>query len=819
MEKLQEKYLTQLAKEKGTTVAKAAELMDVCIRMTAFKTGVDYNVVYNSIYEVEYLTSCLKVNCSTLELEECRKSCQCVEFEGKCHPKHFPWASKANENPDKYIEGPPSIPTDELLRIVKLASYLYYNYDGGGLTDNTFDALEYHLNKRLKLRGKRYEKIGAPPIEKIKAKLPYPMASLNKVKPGSKELLDFLALAKTPDIAKDGGALPAPRSIAFPALHSVLHSIAWSLKLDGVSGLAIYHDGKLDKLYTRGDGLTGGDVTYLKEFIKFPVLSKDVNIAVRGEFILPKRVWLEKYAGVESRAPQAYSNARSFVSAKVNSGHVSQGLEDIHFVAYELVNPDTKHLKSKGASPAKLTLIPKPSETFRELQKLGFEIVQNGLFKSPTVFDIITLYKDVRSSVSTEYYIDGLVLSIDETRFVSFPTGGASNPKHSVAFKMRLEEQIRKTKVLDVEWRKTRYGKLFPVVIFESVYTDGVRLHKASGHNAAHIRDWSMGKGTVIKVVRSGDVIPTIVDVEINNNIEPLLPIEAVTGPWYWKGHDIMLKDPDSDKTVQIKRIEHFFVTIGVPRLREKTIEKLWNAGYKDIKALTNAKPSDFIKIKGFGAKSSESHYKNIHEIMRRTRMDRYIPATTTFNIGIGRKLVKQLMRYHPTVLSEDSATIKTMLTKKKIPGFAAKRIENVSENVPKFREFLLSLNKEDIEYAMKKDEERRQKVKTGDFNPLIKGKTFVLTGFYGKVDLDLDDYLYDNLGNFSDAVTSSTEAVVAANIMDSSKKMIEAQKLGVKVLSLEEFKAAYNIPKKAGGSEDDVMEEAELGIRDDGDE
>ena len=218
MEELQEKYLTQLAKEKGVTKAKAAELMDICIRMTAFKTGLEYAEVYNLVYELEYMTSCLRTKCSELELEECRKSCQCVEFEGKCYPKYFEDAGKINDDPDSYIEkyplgGGKSMPTDVLLKMVKLASYLYYNYDGGGLDDNAFDALEYHLNKRLKLRGRRYEKIGAPPIEKIRVNLPFPMASLNKVKPGSRELMDFLAL---PDATQ---------------------GLSWSLKLDGVSGL------------------------------------------------------------------------------------------------------------------------------------------------------------------------------------------------------------------------------------------------------------------------------------------------------------------------------------------------------------------------------------------------------------------------------------------------------------------------------------------------------------------------------------------------------------------------------------------------------
>ena len=138
-------------------------------------------------------------------------------------------------------------------------------------------------------------------------------------------------------------------------------------------------------------------------------------------------------------------------------------------------------------------------------------------------------------------------------------------------------------------------------------------------------------------------------------------------------------------------------------------------------------------------------------------------------------------------------------------------------QNVPKFREFLLALNKQ-ILICNEKREEHRHLIKTGDFNPLIRGKTFVLTGFYGRMDFSLEDHIYDNLGNFSDTVTSSISAVIAANVMDSSKKMFEAQKLGVKVLSLEEFRKAYKVPSKAtdGGDDegDGEGDEAKLGIR-----
>lgn len=769
MEALAEKFLDQIAASKNITRARAAEMMDMCIKLVSAQLGLLFSDVYNAIYDLDYLKTCLRGDCSKMALDECEKSCHCVVYEGVCVPRYFKEADRMNEDPDKFVD---KLPTENLSKIVKLAAYLYYNYDGGGLTDNTFDALEYHLNKRLKMRGRRYEKIGSAPVDKIRAKLPVPMASLDKVKPGSRELLEFLLRGASGDA---GG-------------------IAWSLKLDGVSGLLVYRGGKIEKMYTRGDGTIGGDVTYLREYIKTPNLSKTEHksIMVRGEFILKRRLWEEKYTG-------SYSNARSFVSGKINSGHISQGLSDISFVAYEIV--------SFGGDDKKE--IPSPSKTFNILAGLGFEVVQHGHLDNPTVFDLITLYKSQRTP-SSEYFIDGLVISIDAPRPAVTAPG---NPKHSMAFKMRLEEQIRQTKVLGIEWRLSRYGRYVPVAMYESVYIDGARLHRASAFNAAHVRDWHLGKGSVIKVARSGDVIPTIVDVQINDGITPIYPPEVPR--WHWKGQDIVLDDPDSNRTVQIKRIEHFFATIGVPRLREKTIEKLWDAGFKTIKAITNAKPGDFIKIKGIGKKTSESHYKNIHEVMRHTRLDRYIPASTVLGLGIGRKLVKQLMRYHPSILEESPDVIRRMLKKKEIPGFGPKRIENIATHVPLFRDFLYDLNREDIEYAMKQDAQRRENLRSGKVNMKIRGKIFVTTGFYGHMDLAIEDEVYDSMGNFSDTVTSLTEAVIAANLLDVSKKMTEAQNLKVPVLSLDEFIRKYDIKagkrKDGEGDDGDDMETKEI--------
>lgn len=756
MEELSEKFLEYVSNEKKIDKGQASIFIDKCLKTVSAKLNIPYADVYNAIYNVDFLKPTIAKNCKDISIDECTSD-ECFQLDGKCYNKIFLDAEKMNADPDQYILNNVGS-TEKLAELVKVASYMYYNYKGGGITDNTFDAFEYHLKKRLQLKGRLYEKIGAPPVDKIKVKLPYPMNSLEKIKPGMRELTNFL-------------------SIATKTLKDRPIGLVWSLKLDGVSGMIVYKNGIPDKLYTRGDGIVGGDVTYLKEFITLPNLKgQEKNIVVRGEFIVSKRTWEEKYK-------ETYSNARSFVSGKINSGHVTQGLQDIRFVAYEIVDY--------------IGDLSEPSKSFKILEANGFEVVNNGKINDPNTFELITLYKNKRKE--SEYYIDGLVLSIDVNKQ---DLKIVNSPRQSLAFKMKLEEQIRSSKVINVEWNLSRYGRYVPVAIYESVYIDGVRLHRASAFNAAHVRDWNMGKGTVIKIIRSGDVIPTIIDVDVDEKIEPIFPPQEPK--WHWKGQDIILDDIDNNKQVQIQRITHFFKTIAVPRLRDKTIEKLWNAGYNTIQKITNAKPEDFIKIKGIGKKTSVSHYNNIHTIMRKTRLDRFIPASTTLELGIGRKLVKQLTRYYPGILEDDEETISRTLRKKEIPGFGVKRIANVAANIPKFKQFLYSLNKEDVEFAIKNDALRRETTKNNGYNPKIRGKTFVLTGFLGRTDYELEDYIYDHFGNFSSVVTSSTNAVISANLMEITTKMLTAEQMHIPVYSIDEFVKKYDVPYHVSKDDDD---------------
>jgi len=476
--------------------------------------------------------------------------------------------------------------------------------------------------------------------------------------------------------------------------------------------------------------------------------------------VIAKAKWLEKYS-------QSYANPRSFVSAKVNSGFTTLALMDIDFVAYQIMV-----YKSEKIAPI-------PTKAMKLLKLEGFEVVEYGVRENPTIFEFIELYKEKR--MSCPYLIDGLVLTAD----IELGT--------SVAFKMVLEEQIRSTKVVNVDWNISRYGRYVPVVVYEAIYIDGARFTRATGHNARHIQDWNLGRHTKIKILRSGDVIPQVKDVEIDASLVPIFPEEKYT--WHWDGADIVLDDIEGNREVQIARILHFFKTLGVKRLGEKTAEKLHDAGFVLPENIVSATTSELVKVKGIGKKTADFFYQSIRTQLASVPPDRLIVASTTFQSGIGRKLLKQLFRRLPRILDMSSKEIEKVLKKDKLPGFGPARIKSVVDGIPAFRKYLDGFMKDEISVTIDNYLARLDKLEQTGYNEAISGKKFVLTGFMGYVDYELEDYIYENQGDFATTITSDVAAVISSGVVEISKKMLDASALNVPVLTIQEFALRFAVP------------------------
>lgn len=641
-----------------------------------------------------------------------------------------------NNDPDAYIEG---LSTKKLKKLRDLAADLYYNKGDSGITDNSYDAIEWHLRKRLKKEYERSVEIGSIPIEKMRIDLPYPMASLDKVHPDDAVYFNFIS--KIPS-----------------------KGLVWSDKLDGVSGQVVYRDGKANELYTRGDGTIGGNVTYLLDYLKktnFPEIDYKKTFVVRGEFVIKRKVFKEKYKDI-------YSTGRSFIVSQINKGFVTDMVKDIDFVTYEIVYLEDEQKLS-------------PKKQLKLLRDYKFKVVHWGYYESVLMMEI-TLKYDTRRKES-KYDIDGLVLDYNNNRKVE---PNDANPSYKVAFKMLFKEQLRDTEIVEVEWDISRHGRYNPVAIYKPVYINHVRIHRATAHNAGHIKDWHMGVGTKVKVTRSGDVIPQIKDVTVDETIEPVYPKDY---EWHWKGRDIVLDDIENNPRVQQKRILHFFQTLKVPRIGEKTAEYMHDAGFKTVKSIVKATPKQLTKVNRIGMKTAETIKEGISIALRNSSIDYLIKAFTVTNFKVSNLLIKEVIRTFPNIFDQESKEdIEKMLKRKKIKGIGPARIKSISENLAKFKELLMDLDEEGFKKAIENQKKFHNDLKEKGYNPKIEGNVFVFSGFGSNIPYQLQDQIFNNYGEVKNSVNSTTDILVVKSATFITSKVLSAKGHGIPIYTLKEF-------------------------------
>ena len=635
---------------------------------------------------------------------------------------------------------------DQLVFLIQHFSDSYYNEGTSGISDNSFDALVWCLKKKS---NKSYEIIGAEPRERMRSELPFFAPSLNKVKVGN-ELTNFIK-TKEVIVAMD--------------------------KLDGVSGIVEYQDGVAKNVYLRGNGKVGSNISYVLEHISFPHLKTYTNMVVRGEFVMSKKVWSEKYC--TNPQSQTFTTSRNFVCGKLNSCTASTALQDIRFVAYDIM-----YLASfvSGASDVPKGMLPCPSESLKILQTEGFEIVNHARTAGLLTTDIVGYFSDRRTL--SEYPIDGIVLAIDKPRKVA---SQLENPSHTVAFKAQLDEQIKITEVTAVDWRISRHGRLVPVVEFKPVFIEGRRLSKATGHNARRcIETWKIGLGTKIQVTASGGIIPKIVDVV------PVSRVSVETGgqisfppsdpAWKWQGCDIVLIDIEGNSEVQKKRLVHFFKELNIPGIREGMIARMFDGGLNTLQLIVRANEARLRQIRGIGPKKSVEYRKSITERLPHSKMYRLMYASNCFEKGLGKVFMRQIAVNIPTFLFEPDNVLQVRL--RQLKGIGPKRCSSFIEGIAKFRVFV-----QDFPGVYENNRSYFDELSKKGFNRNIAGRKFVFTSLEND---NLEDYILDHQGSLEKAVGADTAAVISGNPLELTPKIREARSLGIRVYTVSEFQDMF---------------------------
>jgi NAD-dependent DNA ligase len=621
----------------------------------------------------------------------------------------------------------------QIKKIIEDANSAYYN-NVAFMTDDEFDVIKEYFERK-------YPSINLGVGAKVthnKVTLPYFMGSMNKLKP-------------------DTGAIDRWKNIYGGPY-------VLSTKMDGVSGLFVMKDGK-KKLYTRGDGTVGQDISHFIPHLKLPTIGN--NMAIRGEFIIKKNVPLK-------------GPARNYVSGLMN--RLTFNPSDyavVDFVAYEVIEPSMR-----------------PSEQFEYLRRNAPYVVKHKLVQSIDNSSLSDLLLDWRSNY--DYEIDGIIVTSN-----NIYERKRGNPEHSFAFKMVLSDQIVEAKVLDVEWSASKHGLLKPRVRIEDVYIGGVRISYATGFNAKFIMDNNIGVGAVVKLIRSGDVIPHIMSV-VKPAAAPIMPAGNYT--WTSTGVDIMLVGMQQDETVQQKRVIDFFKKLKVKGAGPAVVAKIHQAGFMSVSEVATMSLNDYNTIFGNSSKTGKKLYEAVREALSEASLAEIINASNVLDKGFGLTRLEMIFEEYPRILSSSSVREKLM----GLPGFSSKLADAFVSKIDEMNAFLMAIGRrgssgqkvqrvqavqraqsvqraQTAQTAQKAQfQELANKVQSMSIPKDLVGMNVLFTGIRNA---EVEKMLKARGAKIATTFTNAVTHLVSKDVNADTGKAKKAREKGIPILSMEEIK------------------------------
>lgn len=605
----------------------------------------------------------------------------------------------------------------------------YYNTGEETIEDLKYDFLVEYI---LKLNPMQLP-IGCKLREEDnKAKLPFRLGGMDKIKMGEEEKL-VLWKTKNP------------------------FQVVFSDKLNGVSCLVVYNSKTGVQLFTRGDGEVGADISYLKTKIQNLPQKMKTNIAVRGELIIKTSVFQEKWQ-------KEYKNSLSLIVSVVNSKSLKQPIEDIEFLAYEIVS-DGKQVVT-------------PFEQFHTLVKLGF---QTPFFQTATFgnlnFNVLSAFLNTRKSASA-YDIDGIIVQADYTYDRSNTTSGG-NPSYAFAFKMLMD--VAQATVTDVEWSPSKWGVLKPRICITPTQLCGITICHTTGFNAAFIRDNKINIGTQVLITRSGDIIPYIVKV-LESEAVKVGKMPEIAYEWNESGVDIVVTDITS-KEVEIQKLVHFFVSIGVKQMNEGIVTKLYDNGLKTIEQIVSASKERLLLVPTIKEKMAERILTNLQGTLSSVQLADFLTGSGIFGMGIAKKKIELLLSMYPDLIFNKKYTKEDIC---KVQGFSDKLATKIMDGLPLFSSVYEPIEKFiTIIFPMSLSSEKEEEKEKEKEQLPLQGQTFV----FSKIrDEKVKSQILALGGNVSESVSSKTSGVITNSLDDSSSKIEKAKKLNIRIWSMHDF-------------------------------
>lgn len=549
------------------------------------------------------------------------------------------------------------------------------------------------------------------------------------------------------------------------------HKTLLSWKLDGLTIVLTYENGQLLKAVTRGNGVVGEVITNnARVFKNIPLrISFRGRLILRGEAVITYSDFEKINASIED-ADAKYKNPRNLCSGSVRqlNNEVTAG-RNVRFYAFSLVSAEGEDFHNSHEAQ------------FLWLKKQGFDVVEYRACTGETMDEAMDYF--ARAVTENDFPSDGLVALYDDIAYGESLGRTAKFPRNAFAFKWA--DEMRETRLLEIEWSPSRTGLINPVAIFEPVELEGTTVSRASVHNVSILKELELGIGDTIKVYKANMIIPQIAENLTRSRkleIPKLCPAcgqEAAVRKEN-EVESLYCLNPDCPA----KKIKAFalFVSrdaMNIDGLSEATLEKFIARGFihdfGDIFEIGKHR-EEILEMDGFGEKSYENLLVSL-EKAKETTLAKVIYSLGISNIGLAN--AKVICRHFDDDLEKirhaDEEEISAIDT---IGPVIAKNLADYfkkEENNRKLDHLLTHLH-------LKKEE------KTGE--QIFAGMNFVVTGsvehFANRG--ELKEYIEGFGGKVTGSVTGKTNYLINNDISSNSSKNKKARELGIPILSEEAF-------------------------------
>lgn len=516
------------------------------------------------------------------------------------------------------------------------------------------------------------------------------------------------------------------------------YSIVVSDKIDGCSFVARYENGNLVSGATRGDGETGVDITNKLRHILPNSIPSTNSIYLRGELTLTDN----------SHVELGFKNRRNGTVGLINSDTINpEKLAKIKYYVHQILNFDDMIMENQ----------------FHWLDHNKLDRVCYQVFRvDQTIGDHLKVYLEQRK-IKSPYDMDGLVITgpncLNEHTYY---------PDKKVAFKVNSEGIS--AEVIGIEWKTSRGGLVKPVVIITPTEIDGTTVSRAAAFNAKHVQEQGLGNGAIVKIIRSGEVIPKIISV-----IKPALPhlpstCPACGTPLVWDGVELKCKY-DGCAAVSIKKLEYFLKTCEVDGISEKTLDNFGIFTFEDL--------IEFVPDSKY--KQQTSLYNQLQtKIFSLEAID--LHSKLPFS-GAGEATIDKMVEFY------GFDEINAMLFAKKMPLTFPEGIGQVTlaklrdswvENVRIMQMFI-------DDPRFKPVIKVKQEAKT-EANTKLGGKSFLLTGTLSKPRKEIESMIIEAGGIISVSVSKKLDYLLVGSSPGS--KLNKAKTLEINIISESDLNA-----------------------------